>query len=79
MSDQQRGIEAYERLAHGDAPTARGTCKKCGGLGHLTYECKNNLKLASTSTSTRDRFADEKVRLRAEIEQIKRETDARKA
>lgn len=25
---------------------ARGTCKKCGGDGHLTFQCRNFLKLA---------------------------------
>ncbi|KAJ1816048.1 hypothetical protein LPJ75_002157, partial [Coemansia sp. RSA 2598] len=72
MSDQKRGIEAFERLVRGsDAVSApRGACKKCGSVGHLTYECKNNLKLVSkpNALTKTDRFADEKARLRAEIE-----------
>ncbi|KAJ2526419.1 hypothetical protein IWW43_006373, partial [Coemansia sp. RSA 1935] len=65
MTDPNRGIQAYERLAHGDDSSSRGSCKKCGGLGHLTFECKNSLKLASTSNAlnSRDPFADEKSRL----------------
>ncbi|KAJ2707485.1 hypothetical protein FB645_000661 [Coemansia sp. IMI 203386] len=79
MSDPKRGIEAFERLVRGsDAVSApRGACKKCGSVGHLTYECKNNLKLAPKPGALvkKDRFADEKARLRAEIEQLKQQRD----
>ncbi|KAJ2851475.1 hypothetical protein IWW36_001114 [Coemansia brasiliensis] len=80
MSDEKRGIKAYERLAYGeDGTVSRGTCKKCGGLGHLTFECKNDIKLAAASSrqNKQDPFADEKARLRAEIEQLKREKKER--
>ncbi|KAJ2765854.1 hypothetical protein IWQ57_004613, partial [Coemansia nantahalensis] len=81
MADEKRGIEAFERLVHGDsAGAARGTCKKCGGLGHLTYECKNSLKVElprANALTRRDPFADEKARLRAEIAQLKKENSRR--
>ncbi|KAJ2610578.1 hypothetical protein H4S08_003550 [Coemansia sp. RSA 1365] len=77
MEEEKRGIEAYERLVRGDnSAGTRGTCKRCGGMGHLTYECKNNLKLESkVSSSTRDPLAEQKAKLRAEIEQLKAENE----
>jgi hypothetical protein len=27
---------------------SRGGCKKCGMLGHLTFQCRNNIKLESS-------------------------------
>ncbi|KAJ2798784.1 hypothetical protein H4R20_004695, partial [Coemansia guatemalensis] len=78
MEDEKRGIEAYERLVRGDNPAGtRGTCKRCGGMGHLTYECKNNLKVESKTLAggKRDPLAEEKARLRAEIEQLRAENE----
>ncbi|KAF9970019.1 hypothetical protein BGZ73_007404 [Actinomortierella ambigua] len=45
MSDIQRGVQAFERLLKADEGVKTGTCKKCGGGGHLTFECRNLLKL----------------------------------
>ncbi|KAJ2549509.1 hypothetical protein EV175_004420 [Coemansia sp. RSA 1933] len=79
MADQKRGIEAFERLARGDdtGTSARGACKKCNGIGHLTYECKNTIKIdaprSNALTNRGDRFAAEKAKLRAEIEALKAE------
>ncbi|KAJ1657822.1 hypothetical protein IWQ61_002850 [Dispira simplex] len=46
--DPSRGLEAFERLVKSsDAAEAlkRGTCRKCGGAGHLTFECRNFIEL----------------------------------
>ncbi|KAF9363004.1 hypothetical protein BGX34_005076 [Mortierella sp. NVP85] len=45
MSDPQRGLEAFERLAKADEGVRAGSCRKCGGSGHLTFECRNFIKL----------------------------------
>ncbi|KAF9936543.1 hypothetical protein BGZ65_002301, partial [Modicella reniformis] len=45
MSDFQRGLQAFERLVKSDEGVRAGSCRKCGGSGHLTYECRNNIKL----------------------------------
>jgi hypothetical protein len=34
-----------------DEKVVRGTCKKCGYSGHLSYQCRNFLQLKSSSTS----------------------------
>ncbi|KAJ9071791.1 hypothetical protein DSO57_1033550 [Entomophthora muscae] len=40
------GIQAFERLQQADGSIPRpGSCKKCGRVGHLTYECLNDIKL----------------------------------
>lgn len=77
MDDKQKGIEAYERLVHGDDHTQmRGACKKCGGMGHLTYECKNNIKVPVIQTSEKvDPFAEVKDKLRQEIAQLRVKRD----
>ncbi|KAF8936242.1 hypothetical protein BGZ58_004412 [Dissophora ornata] len=45
MSDFQRGLQAFERLVKSDEGIRAGSCRKCGGSGHLTYECRNLIKL----------------------------------
>lgn len=35
----------------------RGRCKTCGGDGHLTFECRNNLKL--TKLADKDKTAEQ--------------------
>lgn len=37
------GLKALARRQGGDAATNRGACKICGGLGHLTKQCRNFL------------------------------------
>ncbi|KAJ2403161.1 hypothetical protein GGI23_000179 [Coemansia sp. RSA 2559] len=86
MGDQKRGIEAFERLARGSdddgSSATRGACKKCNGMGHLTYECKNTIKVDGprmNALTNRDPFAAEKAKLRAEIEVLKAELGGRDA
>ncbi|KAG0306325.1 hypothetical protein BGZ98_002619, partial [Dissophora globulifera] len=45
MSDFQRGLQAFERLVKSDEGVRAGSCRKCGGSGHLTFECRNLIKL----------------------------------
>ncbi|KAF9271595.1 hypothetical protein BGZ68_003326 [Mortierella alpina] len=45
MSDFQRGLQAFERLVKSDEGIRAGSCRKCGGSGHLTFECRNLIKL----------------------------------
>ncbi|KAG0255796.1 hypothetical protein DFQ27_006068 [Actinomortierella ambigua] len=45
MSDIQKGVQAFERLLKTDEGVKTGTCRKCGGGGHLTFECRNMFKL----------------------------------
>ncbi|KAG0211503.1 hypothetical protein BGX33_004282 [Mortierella sp. NVP41] len=45
MSDFMRGLQAFERLVKSDEGVRTGSCGKCGGSGHLTYECRNMIKL----------------------------------
>jgi hypothetical protein len=37
------GLKALARRQGGDAATNRGACRLCGGLGHLTKQCRNFL------------------------------------
>ncbi|KAG0269787.1 hypothetical protein BGZ95_001915 [Linnemannia exigua] len=45
MSEFMRGLQAFERLVKSDEGVRTGSCGKCGGSGHLTYECRNMIKL----------------------------------
>ncbi|KAF9303026.1 hypothetical protein BGZ74_004481 [Mortierella antarctica] len=45
MSEFQRGLQAFERLIKSDDGVRAGSCRKCGGGGHLTFECRNLIKL----------------------------------
>ncbi|KAF9147396.1 hypothetical protein BGX20_006657 [Mortierella sp. AD010] len=50
MSDFQRGLQAFERLVKSDEGVRTGSCRKCGGSGHLTFECRNFVKLDGPSS-----------------------------
>ncbi|KAG0019508.1 hypothetical protein BGZ80_005716, partial [Entomortierella chlamydospora] len=58
MSDFQRGLQAFERLVKSDEGVRTGSCRKCGGSGHLTFECRNFVKLdgPSSKPKTNSRF-----------------------
>ncbi|GLT87156.1 hypothetical protein SLE2022_052540 [Rubroshorea leprosula] len=40
-----QGLLALARITGSNADEARGACKKCGRVGHLTFQCKNFLSL----------------------------------
>jgi hypothetical protein len=41
--DSFQGLLALARLTGSNADEARGACKKCGRVGHLTFQCRNFL------------------------------------
>jgi len=43
FSEQSKGLLELARLSK--STESKAMCKKCGGLGHLTFECKNTVKL----------------------------------
>ncbi len=46
---EERAAEVISRLTGARQQLAqRGTCKKCGGGGHLTHECMNMLVTTKT-------------------------------
>ncbi|KAG0230802.1 hypothetical protein BGW42_000667 [Actinomortierella wolfii] len=65
MGDIQRGVQAFERLLKADEGVKTGTCKKCGGGGHLTFECRNMFKLEDNTPKPKksSRFGFIKSRL----------------
>lgn len=40
-----QGLLALARITGSNADEARGACKKCGRVGHLTFQCKNFVSL----------------------------------
>ncbi|XP_021279260.1 CAX-interacting protein 4-like [Herrania umbratica] len=40
-----QGLLALARITRSDADATRGACKKCGRVGHLTFQCKNFVSL----------------------------------
>ncbi|KAG0349263.1 hypothetical protein BG004_000043 [Podila humilis] len=65
MSEFQRGLQAFERLIKSDDGVRAGSCRKCGGGGHLTFECRNTIKLdepmSKPKTSSRFGFLRSKL------------------
>lgn len=41
--DSFQGLLALARLTGSNADEARGSCKRCGRVGHLTFQCRNFL------------------------------------
>jgi len=61
--ENYQGLLALARLTGGNNISQRGTCKRCGGVGHLTFQCRNFLKntpnlnaneISSTSSESED-------------------------
>ncbi|KAL1546225.1 CAX-interacting protein 4-like [Salvia divinorum] len=42
-----QGLLALARITGSNADEARGSCKKCGRVGHLTFQCRNFLSAKS--------------------------------
>ncbi|WRX35348.1 hypothetical protein QQP08_027835 [Theobroma cacao] len=40
-----QGLLTLARITRSDADATRGACKKCGRVGHLTFQCKNFVSL----------------------------------
>ncbi|TXG74070.1 hypothetical protein EZV62_002649 [Acer yangbiense] len=40
-----QGLLALARITNTNADEARGSCKKCGRVGHLTFQCRNFLSI----------------------------------
>ncbi|GAB2274370.1 hypothetical protein Dimus_009134 [Dionaea muscipula] len=50
-----QGLLALARITGSNANEARGACKKCGRVGHLTFQCRNFLSVKDD----KDKDADE--------------------
>ncbi|PVU92337.1 hypothetical protein BB560_003200 [Smittium megazygosporum] len=75
MASDQRGIEAFEKLLKGrDELVQKGTCRKCGAIGHLTFECKNFMKLSSSSKSTSEKKLTSIEQEKQRLEEMIRKT-----
>lgn len=51
-----QGLLALARITGSNADEARGACKKCGRVGHLTFQCRNFL---SVKEDIKDKDPDE--------------------
>eukprot|EP00466_Bigelowiella_natans_P006991 jgi/Bigna1/60296/fgenesh1_kg.10_\ len=40
----KRGIELFAKLTGASSETRKGHCSKCGGDGHLAFQCRNFLQ-----------------------------------
>ncbi|KAG9454715.1 hypothetical protein H6P81_007619 [Aristolochia fimbriata] len=59
-----QGLLALARITGSNADEARGSCKKCGRVGHLTYQCRNFLSL-KVDEKDKDKEKDPSVALQA--------------
>jgi len=40
-----QGLLQRAKISNADVDVSRGACKKCGRVGHLKFQCKNNVKI----------------------------------
>jgi hypothetical protein len=58
--DKAQGLLSLARLTGGTTTEVRGSCRKCGGVGHLTFQCRNTIQIkkikedVSSTTSDSD-------------------------
>ncbi|CAI5714168.1 unnamed protein product [Hyaloperonospora brassicae] len=51
--EQAKGLMALAKLSN-KSSDVRGACKKCGMVGHLTFQCRNHLTVAETHADSSD-------------------------
>lgn len=56
-----QGLLALARITNSNSDEARGSCKKCGRVGHLTYQCRNFLS-AREDVSRAGKVDDDVIR-----------------
>jgi len=73
--DSFKGLLALARLTGSASTTVKGQCKKCGGAGHLTFQCRNHLRptyaeddVDSTSSDSSDSESDERDKPGVKVE-----------
>ncbi|KAM7496544.1 hypothetical protein LguiA_020958 [Lonicera macranthoides] len=49
-----QGLLALARITGSNADEARGACKKCGRVGHLTFQCRNFLSIKDEKEKDQD-------------------------
>ncbi|KAF6176608.1 hypothetical protein GIB67_034470 [Kingdonia uniflora] len=52
--DSYQGLLALAKITGSVADEVRGACKKCGRVGHLTYQCRNFLSLKEEINKEKD-------------------------
>lgn len=51
------GLKALAKAATGGGNATRGACKVCGGLGHLTKQCRNRAAAAAAAEGNEESIA----------------------
>ncbi|KAF8820312.1 putative nucleic acid binding protein [Cardiosporidium cionae] len=49
-SEKAKGLFALARLTGASSSVTPGTCKKCGEVGHLSFQCRNTIQLRKETT-----------------------------
>ncbi|XP_064983912.1 CAX-interacting protein 4-like [Musa acuminata AAA Group] len=53
-----QGLLALARVTGSGSNEARGSCRKCGRVGHLTFQCRNFLSAKDSAVFDKDKDAD---------------------
>lgn len=73
-----QGLLALARITGSNADEARGSCKKCGRVGHLTFQCRNFLSIKDDDKE-KDKDSVALHTIRAPLDKSKANGAARKA
>ena len=68
-----QGLLALARITGSNSDETRGACKKCGRVGHLTFQCRNFLSVKDLDLDDADAQAAAQAAAQAKFDEIKKE------
>jgi hypothetical protein len=71
-----QGLLALARITGSNSDETRGACKKCGRVGHLTFQCRNFLSVKDLDLDDADAQAAAQAAAQAKFDEIKKKAAA---
>merc|ERR1712107_744178 len=62
INSSSKGLFRLAQLTGNSSTLSPGACKRCGQVGHLFYQCRNNWKIGNSQPNPNEQFETRKTR-----------------